>query len=226
MKRCLFAGISRSAALIIGSFAVVVSAYADVKTINQCTVIDQPGSYRLQKVITATAKDLIPTEILGGTSACIVITANSVTLDLNGYAIFGPGSGDGIFTIGTEAVKVHNGSVTNFGVGVQVAGVGHTVEHINAYSNAFIGIHMFLAHFPVQATPRGYRAIRNTANKNGVGLPGANGIRVWCPSLLLQNVATGNGLTAETDEIQVVTSAGSVCSYFDNYPAVPEVFPL
>lgn len=76
-------------------------------------VISEPGMYFIDRNLTATAA-----------SPVIDITANNVTLDLNGYTLTGPGgkNGTGIRVRNAQGVTVRNGNVQNFAFGVMVAG--------------------------------------------------------------------------------------------------------
>ena len=102
-------------------------------------VIDQPGSYVLTSNIT------LSTDANG-----IVIDASNVTLDLNGHAIIGPGSGsgNGIYTYGKHNITIKNGTVRDFGgSGIDFAGFylptnvpNFRVEDITAILNGGHGI--------------------------------------------------------------------------------------
>jgi hypothetical protein len=113
--------------------------------------ISQPGSYRLSGNLT------VPDASTTG----IEITANHVTLDLNGFAIIGPnvctgspvtctfsGGGVGIhagsFQVGIVApdgVRVVNGSVRGMGFhGVRLMGSGTVVEGVTTENNGGPGI--------------------------------------------------------------------------------------
>jgi hypothetical protein len=111
--------------------------------------ISQSGSYRL-------SGDLIVPDV---NTTAIQITADNVTLDLNGFSIIGPavctgtpticpppGQGKGVLsgsdqTIGSRAVRVLNGSVRGMGSqGILMTGDGSFVERVNADSNAGGGI--------------------------------------------------------------------------------------
>ncbi len=74
-------------------------------------VINEPGTYVLTRDISTR----------GGTA--LMITANNVTLDLNGFTIQGPGQqvGNGIVISGATGVRVTNGIIADFGFGVMVA---------------------------------------------------------------------------------------------------------
>ena len=114
--------------------------------------VSQPGSYRLAGNLTIS--DMFTT--------AIEITADNVTLDLNGFSIIGPnvcspnptmcnhssGGGVGVhagsFSAGTVApngVRVMNGTVRGMGFhGVRLMGDGTAVERVHAYSNGGPGI--------------------------------------------------------------------------------------
>ena len=76
-------------------------------------VIVEPGHYVLNRPVGASANQ----------PAGITIRASDVTLDLNGFAVTGPGGlqGAGIVVEGVRGVVVRNGGVANFGVNVRVA---------------------------------------------------------------------------------------------------------
>ena len=113
--------------------------------------LSQPGNYRLTGNLTV--PDLNTT--------AIQITADSVTLDLNGFSIIGPvtcateptacsgvGTGVGVQagngTIhGPRGVRVRNGSVRGMGrFGIWLSGSGSFVEKVTADSNADGGINV------------------------------------------------------------------------------------
>ena len=107
--------------------------------------ISQPGSYRLAGNLTVSDS---------GTTA-IQITADSVTLDLNGFSIIGPGGctirptvcpapgkGIGVQAAGEETlvprgIRILNGSVRGMGLmGISIGGAGNVVERVSVYGNA------------------------------------------------------------------------------------------
>ena len=93
--------------------------------IERCRTIDKPGSYKLVNNLTFT----------GATGTCLTITVSSVTIDLAGFTITGPGL-DGLLpnttaiTAGNGAtgITVRNGSNSGFGFGVSLGGDGSIVE--------------------------------------------------------------------------------------------------
>jgi len=74
----------------------------------------------------------------------LVVTADNVTLDLNGHRVFGrAGSGDGvgILLVGRTGVTVQNGSVRDFDGGVVIdQGRANTVRHVDAFDNITTGV--------------------------------------------------------------------------------------
>jgi hypothetical protein len=183
-----------AATLALGFCALDANAQPKhAQTINHCTVIDKPGAYLVDKVIQATARDLTPTPT-AGFAACILITTDFVTLDLGGYTITGPRTPGSLGVAAQSSdqavsgVKVHSGTVTNFATGVLLTGTDHTVEHINASQNAVDGIVVGFG-FGASLRGDGHRVIGNTANRNQ-----SSGMSVHCPSVVLGNMATGNGL--------------------------------
>ena len=113
--------------------------------------ISEPGSYRLTRKLT----------IADLNTTAIQITADSVTLDLNGFSIIGPvvctteptscsGTGTGV---GVQAgngtlrsprgVRVRNGTVRGMGrFGIWLSGNGSFVEKVTADSNADGGLNV------------------------------------------------------------------------------------
>jgi hypothetical protein len=98
-------------------------------------VIDQPGSYVLTGNISVSS-----------TSANgIEITADAVTLDLNGHVLTGPGSGtgNGINTNDSDNITIINGVIRDFGgSGVNLVGLAanRQVKNIKALGNGITGI--------------------------------------------------------------------------------------
>ena len=132
------------AALILGSapaYAQKLITQAKVNTGN-FTPGDAPGfpltisvrgAYKLSGNITVPNAD----------TTAIQITADNVTLDLNGFGIYGPGAigaGDGVIANNSN-VTVMNGSVRGVGrVGIYLQGNTHRVENVYVTSTGFSGI--------------------------------------------------------------------------------------
>jgi hypothetical protein len=98
--------------------------------IDVCMTITQPGSYVLRQNLSASG-------------TCIRIAADNVTLDLAGFTLSGDGTGDGIDDNDTfhNNIAVLNGTVTGFGVGVDLSSVdGAVVSMVRAFANTGNGI--------------------------------------------------------------------------------------
>ena len=202
----------RRLSLLLLLFALAPGIARAQTRIGGCTTISAPGPYVLTKNITASTSDL--TVVGPGNnpySACIVIAADFVTLDLAGYTITGPGAvgfapnyaiTNFTVDVARQGIEVRSGTVTNFsGAGIWLIGSGHTVEHVRAIRN--VGSGMILQ----GGTVTGNRVVGNTANGNSGG-----GISVACPAVVLENVATGN---SGGD----IVSSGSGCTMAENSPA-------
>ena len=101
--------------------------------------LSAPGHYRL-------TGNLLPPATCGVHG--IEVTSRLVTIDLNGFAIIGPGTGcsDGIRSVAWYTVVV-NGTVRNFAIGLNLAAAAtewtdevNRVERVKAYANASVGI--------------------------------------------------------------------------------------
>ena len=106
-------------AVMIGGVVAASSLSAQTlgrKSVNKNTVIDAAGSYVLVTDLSLSSNSTA--------DAAIVITANGVTLDLNGHQITGPGGlqGVGILVDGAKGVTVRNGHIAYMFIGVRVAG--------------------------------------------------------------------------------------------------------
>lgn len=97
----------------------------------------------------------------------IQFDANGLTLDGNGYALTGSGSGYGVFVPGRSGVTIRKFTVQNFSQGVRLQGGGnHIVEHATLTNNV-IGLHPFES---------GHNTLRNNTvrtNTYGIYLYGA-----------------------------------------------------
>lgn len=98
--------------------------------IDQCQTIDKSGSYKLAHDITFT----------GTTGACLLITADFVTIDLAGFMISGPGLTSlttailGPPSSTLQGIAVRNGSISNFSVGVGLGSAnGSIVEGLRIF---------------------------------------------------------------------------------------------
>jgi hypothetical protein len=110
--------------------------------IEKCQTISQPGSYKLVNNLTFT--------ITTGIGTCLLITADSVTIDLAGFTIGGPiipsPEGTPAFATAIAAgdnstgIAVRNGSISDFSVGVDLSGSGSVVEGLRFFRGTQTGI--------------------------------------------------------------------------------------
>jgi len=158
------------ALIIVAGLAVASTAFASdgVIEINQVrakaggvtpgdtplfpVTISLPGSYRLTSNLDVTDASARPGGTLAENTTAILVTANGVTIDLNGFAINGPctggppcsplGSGEGIDSGTQVGVMVVNGTVQGMGsAGVHlISGRGSLAEKLRAVSNGADGI--------------------------------------------------------------------------------------
>jgi hypothetical protein len=129
----------------------------------------------------------------------IDITADNVTLDLNGFSITGPvtctgtvgrplpisscsgaGVGNGVFS-SNDSIKLTNGSVVGFAVGIFLSGAGNLVEAVSAKFNISYGMNL------LTGTVRNCSAIKN----RGAGL-------VASDAVIEGSVFVGNGKSGVT----------------------------
>ena len=99
--------------------------------------ISQSGSYYLAETINFATQD----------TTGITITASDVTIDLNGYALIGPGKATGSSGIGISAsgqrITVLNGSVCQWrGNGIQLGGIANQVRYVKSSDNGGQGINV------------------------------------------------------------------------------------
>jgi parallel beta-helix repeat protein len=158
-------------------------------------VITQPGSYQLIGNLTVAA----------ATNA-IIIQADNVVLDLNGFTVQGNGGAAagiaGIVATSTSArsITVKNGSVRAFpGNGINLAGRGHLVTDVKAEGNASDGIFVSQASVVEHCTAtgnggNGIETSKACAIKDNVcSTNTVSGIRAGQSCTILQNTSASNG---------------------------------
>jgi hypothetical protein len=115
--------------------------------------IDQPGSYRLTGNLDVTDATARPPGTLPENTTAILVTANGVTIDLNGFAIMGAttcsgppvsctpvGTGVGIDAAATTGAGAMNGVVRGMGSAGVLLGRTSQAERIRAEHNGDSGI--------------------------------------------------------------------------------------
>src|SRR5262245_29177026 len=140
-----------AACVALGCALLAPAALAAPQLIVNCRTITQPGSYVLRDNLTASGN-------------CLVVQADFVTIDLDGFVITGNGTGMGITDLNVDrrGVTVRNGTVTGFSNGVDLhASRGATVENVRTIANSNNGITLGLL-----ATVRGSVTFDNT----GIGI--------------------------------------------------------
>ncbi len=119
------------------AFAATAGAVDGTIEINQAKVLASGGSFPY--VISASGSFRLTGNLNPPASTdAIDVSASNVTIDLNGFAIIGPGSSslspNGINATGKNAVTVENGTVTGFGIGVEVGNFA-IVRNVHADKN-------------------------------------------------------------------------------------------
>jgi hypothetical protein len=134
MGGIMFSRQSRRFAFVFALLALAFAApaLANPVAVNACVTISKPGSYRLVKNLNATGD-------------CLIITANWVTIDLNGFVISGNGTGSGILadeSAQRRGITVRNGTVQGFESGVNLGGTGTEalIDAVRAIGNSNVGI--------------------------------------------------------------------------------------
>lgn len=159
---------------------------------------------------------------------CLVIESSNITIDMNGFSIHGFGDGTGILaTVPVEGVKIRNGFVRNFAVGISLGGTGNVVENIHVTNNTdtgmILGASSIVDHVVAQAN-----------NKNGIVTTAAATIKSSTlrangnnPSSVGLSVGPGSTVTGNTIWASIGTglfaSLGSTVignTVFDSNPGI------
>jgi hypothetical protein len=180
-------------ALVLLATVVPLYAVDGVREISQATVIagggfpyeiTTSGSYRL-------TSNLL---VVGGPSGGIVIKdgVGPVTLDLNGFILFGAASGGiGIeVESGSSRARVRNGTVGGFAVGIAAPGA-MIIDDVVVTNNVVSGISLLGSSFGASALSRVYAADNGTGIRLRVGI-------------VSDSVIAGNtvGINGEVESVQ------------------------
>jgi len=166
---------------------VVPQAAAEPKKITKCTTITEPGSYLLDKSLTAVG-------------TCIVVAADFVTLDLDGQTLTGDGTGAGVNDSGVhhEGTVVKNGTIRGFANGVDLfASSTGQVERVRAFLNSQHGIRVG-SDFTISGNNANGNLTAGIVAGNGSTISGNNassnrdGIGAGNDSTISGNTASGN----------------------------------
>ena len=165
--------------------------------------ISRSGSYRLSGNLT----------VSGANTTAIQITADEVTIDLNGFSIVGPticggspvscsptGTGIGVDGQSQRNVTVVNGTVRGMGnIGVAVSSGGY-VAKVHAHSNGSSGIMAFQSVVTGNTTTvNGHRGIfiYNSVASGNMVMNNIIGIEIGCPSTVVGNTVSSNDLNLD-----------------------------
>jgi hypothetical protein len=178
-------------------------------------VITQPGSYKLSGNLSVSST----------TSYAIKIQANFVTIDLNGFAIIGPGLGSGLGICSCNLPfqpPVHstvvNGAVTGFGGGGIVLGDKARVQNAHVSNNGAgggiqVGIgSLIIGNVVDNNADSGIIASTGSVIRDNTVTGNLYGIVPSCPAVIVANSVTSN--TTNID-VGVPTS----CTLSQNVPA-------
>ncbi|HXG19832.1 MAG TPA: hypothetical protein VNN62_12280 [Methylomirabilota bacterium] len=143
---------------------------------------------------------------------CLVVNSSNITIDLNGFAIIGNGSGKGISASSSvQGVTIRNGTVRGFAVGISLGGSGNLVEDVHTENNTdtgmFLGAGSVADHVVVQgnwqhgAILSTAGAIRNSSIRANGNTPASVGVSVGPGGAVTGNTIwanTGTGLFGST----------------------------
>ena len=162
--------------------------------IDGCTTIDQPGSYILTQNITATN--------LEQSEGCIEVAADHVTLDLNGFALMGDGTGRGIFdgNISRVGLSLRNGTVANFGAGISLFEASRcTLQDLRVFDSITNGasVDAYCIIFGNIFAENGFSGLSTFSSApsllSGNISRGNSGTGIDASGVSTRNVASGNG---------------------------------
>jgi hypothetical protein len=139
-----------------------------------------------------------------------VIQSSGVTIDLNGFNVFGNGTGTGILaSVPVEGVTVRNGGVKGFAVGISLGGTGNVVEKVHLTDNTDTGMFLGASGLVDHVVAQGNRShgivmgtaatIRNSTMRANGNNPSSVGLSVGAGSTVTGNTiwaSIGTGLFA------------------------------
>jgi hypothetical protein len=160
MKATAFASI-----LAFVLLSMALPAAAQPVSIAACGTISSPGSYVLTQNLTASG------------TACLTVSASSVTLDLNGFRIQGTCC-RAIITSSSSIsnLTVRNGTIRNFATAVLSSGSDTAVDSLSVINCTGAGLNL------------GRARVTNTIVINS----GSDGIKAGAGSVIVHNTVNGN----------------------------------
>ena len=185
--------------LIISLLLATLATSVQAETINCTPITSLPATIDAQGLYCLTGN--LATGQTSGNA--IIINANNVTLDLNGWKVGGQAAGSGTNAAGIYSaavnVTVKNGIVRGFRWGVFLTGRGATVQGVTADQNTQFGISVQGPGSVVQGNQ-----VVDTGSSTFVANIGAYGITVSGPGSLVQNnLVSGLTATGTGDEIGI-----------------------
>jgi hypothetical protein len=131
MSRSTLVPTIRVACLVVATL-LARQASAAPKEIKNCKTIHASGSFVLAGNLDATGD-------------CLLIAADFVSIDLDGYTISGNGTGSGVRAATDElrkGIRIFNGTIRGFETGIDLGswGVQVTAEHLHVNGNSNVGI--------------------------------------------------------------------------------------
>jgi Right handed beta helix region len=196
-KRPMTLAISMVVSLVsLGALSLPARAETEI---DSCRTITEPGAYRVNRNLSA----------VGIGSSCLIVNASFVTLDLGGHVLTGTPGGIGIKLISNGFVpgithsgtEVRNGTIINFGIGIQTLQSDSIIERVRVLKNFSEGI-------SIAGGAKGVVVRQSISSENNDGIIAVSGntfqqnvIRknkrfgigfITCPSLLVNNSAIEN----------------------------------
>ena len=134
---------------------------------------------------------------------CLIIESSHVTLDLNGFIVWGQGSGVGISASApVEGITIKNGIVQGFSVGISLGGSGNVVENVHIDNHTDTGMILGAGSLADHVVAQGNQAngiimssaatIRDSSLRNNGNSPSSVGLSVGSGSTVTSNTIWGS----------------------------------
>ncbi|NOT54423.1 MAG: hypothetical protein HOP18_07450 [Deltaproteobacteria bacterium] len=159
---------------------------------------------------------------------CLIIESSNITIDMNGFSIQGSGEGTGILApTPVEGIKIRNGFVRNFAIGISLGGTGNVVEGVHVTNNTdtgmVLGASNLVDHVVAQANNRNgilmtaAATVKNSTLRANGSNPESKGLSVGPGSTVTGNTiwaSVGTGLFASLGSTVIGNTV------FDSNPGV------
>lgn len=155
----------------------------------------QTRIHSLPYTITVSDSYDIDTNLIS-TGSGIIVRVSNVTINLNGHAIIGSGTGIGLDIGSSSNVEVRNGTITNFNTGIlnDEAPLGTRVIDMRVTNNVGVGIQLdiggIIRESVISGNGGGIDALECVIQGNSVFNNVANGISAYTSTILDNNVTT------------------------------------